>query len=81
MVRRVGVGANYFRWGQLEYLKRWQYFGVSGIYTARSVYCEYSQYLDVLLILFTLSAKKHSFRGNTFCVLCWNLLSRSQSIM
>ena len=25
-VPRVGVEANYFRWGQLEYLQQWQYF-------------------------------------------------------
>ena len=32
MVLRVGVGAKYFRWGQLEYLEHWHYF--------RNIYCE-----------------------------------------
>ena len=32
MVLRGGVGANYFRWGQLEYLEHWQYF--------ENMYCE-----------------------------------------
>ena len=40
MVPPVGVGENYFRWGQLEYFKHWQCFG--------NMYCEYSQYLEVL---------------------------------
>ena len=32
MVPREGVGANYFRWGQLEYFEYCQYFG--------KLYCE-----------------------------------------
>ena len=77
MVRRVGVGANYFRWGQLEYLRHWQYFG--NMYREEYV-------LRVLSVsrrspYFTLSAKKHIFCGNRVCTLCWMLLSRSQSIM
>ena len=51
LVPRVGVGANYFRWGQLEYLRAlavlWEYV-LRGICTARNMYCEYSHYLKVL---------------------------------
>ena len=39
MVPRMGVEANCFRGGELEYLEYWQYF--------ESIYCEYSKYLRV----------------------------------
>ena len=45
MVSRVGVGANCFRWGQLEYLSTGS---VPGTYAAGSIYCECSQCLEAL---------------------------------
>ena len=40
MVTRVGDGANYFRWEQLEHLEYWQYFGTTTATTRNTRYFE-----------------------------------------
>ena len=72
---------------ELEYItfagdtsNTWSTGIISGIWTARSIYCEHSRYLDVLPFFYP--ERQETFNcGNLFCVLCWTLLSRSQSIM
>ena len=78
MVRRVRVGAHDFRWGQLEYLEHW--LAVFREYVLRGVCTASILSVSQCSAYFTLSAKKHLFCGNVFCM-CWILLSRSQSIM
>ena len=79
MVRRVGVGANYFRWGQLEYLKHWQYFGnmYREEYVLRVLSVSRCSPYSTLILPW---APRNAYCGNTVWVLCWSLLSRSQSI-
>ena len=67
IVPRVGAEANYFRWGQLEYLEQWQYFEI--LYALRGIvfrncgyilacalgirWCSYSHYSQYLGLLRT----------------------------
>ena len=60
MVPRVGVGANYFRWGQLEYFEYGQYFVL--------MYCEYSQHFEVLYCGYCLCSKYFGVRYCGYCL-------------
>ena len=71
MVRRVGVGANHFRWGQLEYLEHCVLRGVCTASTLSfSMFCLFYPERQQTFIL----------GGYILYVELWMLPSRSQSI-
>ena len=78
MVRRVGVGVNYFRWGQLEYLKRWQYLFRE--YVPRGVFTGNTLSISTFSLFFTVSTKKPLFFPGIYFVCCAGLYSAGHKV-
>ena len=81
IVPRVGVGANYFRWGQLEYFRALQYFDLCSArdrcreYSLEVMYCGYCLYSQVFRVSVLRVRTFACALGVRYCSIILSLLS------